>query len=359
MDPWYNQNLVCPIDHAPLQQQDGALVSAAGRRYPVVDGIPVLLLDNAEQTIGVASTSLKRAQGDSAVVDSRAPELYLESLGISEAEKQSVIELVSSGNGKIDPVVSCIVAATSGHSYKHLLGKLDAYPVPELRFPDSHGQMFLELGCNWGRWCIAAARKGYTVVGIDPSLGAVMAARRVARQLGLPNRYLVADARFLPFKAGSFDAVFSYSVLQHLQKDNVRKVLEQVGRILKLNGTSLIQMPNFLGIRSLQNQARRRFREAEQFEVRYWSLPELRKMFTEKIGRTSISVDCYFGLGLQKSDIEFMTPMLRRVIYLSELLRSISCRIGILKYLADSVYVTSICLGGARSEVHRTRKAAS
>jgi uncharacterized protein YbaR (Trm112 family) len=41
--------LACPSDdHAPLREQDGRLVcTACGRSFPIVDGIPVLLLDEA------------------------------------------------------------------------------------------------------------------------------------------------------------------------------------------------------------------------------------------------------------------------------------------------------------------------
>jgi cyclopropane fatty-acyl-phospholipid synthase-like methyltransferase len=40
------------------------------------------------------------------------------------------------------------------------------------------GKLLLDIGCSWGRWSISAARNGWCVVGIDPSLGAIMAARR-------------------------------------------------------------------------------------------------------------------------------------------------------------------------------------
>lgn len=344
--PWYTENLVCPVDRLPLEYSNGDLISSAGRKYPVVDGIPVMLLNEVEQTIGVATATLKRAKGDD-VADKRAQHLHLESLGITEAEKSKLVELAKRADLKIDPVVAYMLLATSGYSYKHLLGNLDSYPIPVLRLPEANDKTFLDLGCNWGRWCIAAARKGYHVVGIDPSLGAILAARRVAKQLGLSIQYLVADARHLPFRPSRFETVFSYSVLQHLSKDNVKRVLEEVARVLEPNGTSLIQMPNFLGVRCLQHQAMRGFREARNFEVRYWSLPELRRTFADKIGETSVSVDCYFGLGLQKSDIDLMPPMLRFVIQLSETLRYLSERIGVLKYVADSVYLKSVRSTGA------------
>ncbi len=342
MDPWYLDNLVCPLDGLPLSYRDASLVSQAGRKYPVVDGVPVMLVTEAEQTIGVANSSLARARGDSSGIDGRAPNLYLESLGINDAEKEGLVQLARNGRSGIDPVVAYMIGATSGLTYKHLIGTLKEYPIPELRLPDSEGALLLDLGCNWGRWSIAAARKGYRVTGIDPSVGAIMAARRVARQLDLPIKYVVADARYLPFKDTSFGFVFSYSVLQHLSKANVITVLSQIRRVLRPDGMSLIQMPNWLGVRCLYHQARRNFREARNFEVRYWSLRALKRAFEENIGPSDISVDCYFGLGLQKSDKHLMPPLFRFAIRLSERLRSISQNFGTLKSFADSVYVASV-----------------
>lgn len=341
MDPWYLDNLVCPLDRAPLSYRDGSLISAAGRIYPVVEGVPVMLVPEARQTIGVAESSLARARGDGRGVDPRAPHLHLESLGINDAEKEGIVELARGGPAGIDPVVAYMIAATSGITYRHLIGSLHEYPIPELRLPDSDGGLLLDLGCNWGRWSIAAARKGYAVVGIDPSLGAIMAARRVARQLDLPVKYVVGDARYLPFRDTRFGTVFSYSVLQHLGKADVVSVLSQVRRVLRPEGASLIQMPNRLGVRSLYHQARRGFRETRNFEVRYWSLAELTRVFESEIGPSRISVDCYFGLGLQKSDKHLMSRPIRIAITLSEWLRALSGKLPALRHVADSVYVAS------------------
>ena len=340
IDPWFTQNLRCPCDGQAVVVEGNALVCSAGHSYPVVEGVPVMLRRDVEQTIPLAHGSLRRAQ-DPDTADPRAPALYLESLGISEEEKQGIADLAARGDAAVDPVVSFLVGATSGYMYEDLIGRLRTYPIPELRLPQGQGKRFLDLGCSWGRWCIAASRKGYDVVGIDPSLGAIMAARRVARALGTPARYLVADARYLPFPEASFEQVFSYSVLQHLAKPDVERVLGQTAQVLAPDGQSLIQMASAYGVRSLYHQVRRRFREPTNFEVRYWRPQEMLRDFNRMIGPSELSADCYFGLGLQAADRLVMPRSKRLLLSGSEFLRRASAHSGLVRQLADSLYVSS------------------
>lgn len=341
IDQWYIENLRCPVDKSSLIVSNGELLCSCGRSYPVVDGIPVMLRDDVPLTIDIAAASLKRAR-DNHEADKRAPELYLESLGISEDEKKGIVELYQSNNSEIDPVVAYMIGATSGYSYISLLGNIREYPIPNIRLSEGNNKLLLDIGCNWGRWSIAAARKGYVSIGIDPSLGAVMAARRVTKHFGLNCRFVVGDARYLPFKEQLFDTVFSYSVLQHFSKPDVRQVLMEIAKVEKQSSLTLIQMANFLGIRSIQHQMARGFRKPSAFDVRYWSIGELKHEFSKSIGPTSTSVDCFFGLGLQKSDMKYMATPMKVLIYISEILRKLSKRLNILKYFADSVYVKSI-----------------
>jgi SAM-dependent methyltransferase len=312
------------------------LTCEKGHRYPVVDGTPVLLRPDVRQTITLADASLQRARGE--LVDRRAPELHLESLGISDAEKAGVIDLAR-GHSAIDPVVAYLVAATNGLMYKHLIGAIDRYPIPESALPPGHGRRFVDVGCSWGRWSIAAARQGYDVLGIDPSLGAVMAARRVAAELGLTNRYVVADARYLPLANDSVDVTYSYSVFQHLATADASEGIAEMGRVLRPGGVARVQMPTRYGLRCLYHQARRRFREARGFEVRYWTRGALTALFSRHIGPPKFEVDCYFGIGLQKADAALMTPTLRRVLWASERLKSLSVSVPALVSVADSVFV--------------------
>lgn len=336
IESWYIENLSCPVDHQPLTFSGGCLRCPTSHAYPVVDGIPVMLVSGASQTIDIATASLKRAE--SSELDARAPELYLESLGISEDEKTGVIELAKRGSA-IDPVVAHLVAATNGLMYRHLIGSLDRYPLPELPLRDGGGRSLLDVGCSWGRWTLAASRRGYQAVGIDPSLGAVMAARRVARQLGANVRYVVGDARYLPFADGKFDCVYSYSVLQHLSRADASSAVAEIGRVLAPGGVAKVQMPTAFGIRCLVHQLRRGFREGRGFEVRYWSLPALRRLFGARIGASQIEVDCYFGIGLQRSDAALMTPSLQRILSASERLKRASHHFRPLVWIADSVFV--------------------
>jgi hypothetical protein len=131
-------------------------------------------------------------------------------------------------------------------------------------------------------------------------------------------------------------------VLQHLSRDDVRVAVAGIGRTLASGGTSFVQMPTIFGVRCLYHQARRRFAEGRGFDVRYWTIPALTRLFSRAIGPSTISVDCYFGIGLQRSDFALMTPALKVVLAASEVVRGVSRVVPFLKYVADSVYVTAV-----------------
>jgi SAM-dependent methyltransferase len=178
-------------------------------------------------------------------------------------------------------------------------------------------------------------------VGIDPSLKSIRAAHRVATQLGIEATYLVADGRFLPFRDHSFDQVFSYSVLQHLSKENALTALDEIRRTLRVGGNALIQLPNVYGIRCLYHQIRRGFREARDFEVRYWKPAELLSAFTSRIGESQLSVDGFFSLNVQPSDLHLLPARYRAIVRASEGLRRMSSIFPPLKKVADSLYVSA------------------
>ncbi len=333
LDPWYLEHLVCPRDHQPLTQLGPSLACARHHRYPVIDGVPVMLLEENLPAIDISARSLHAVES----VAADRPALHLETLSLSDDERLGIMELANE-HPRIDPVVAYLVAATNGLMYRHLIGSLDRYPIPPLPLPHGDGRRLLDVGCSWGRWSLAASERGYDVVGLDPSLGAVLAARRVAGALRRPARYLVGAARHLPFASGTFDFTYSYSVLQHFSRTDAGRATAEMARVLRPGGVAKVQMPSRAGLRCLYHQARRGFREATGFEVRYWSLPQLRELFSS-VGPARCDVDCFFGIGLQSSDAPLMTPALRLVLRLSETLKAASGFFRPLVWVADSVFV--------------------
>ena len=302
-------DLACPRDRAPLTREGDRLGCAEGHSYGLVDGIPVLLLEEEAPTHAACHASL------------------------------------TPGAATDDPdaLVQDVIAATCGNLYRHLIGNVTRYPIPEIRLPDGGGRRFLEVGCNWGRWCVSAARRGYEVVGVDPSLVAIRAAKRVAERLGVNATYVVADARHLPFSDNAFDVVFSYSVFQHFARDEAVASFDEVGRVLRPRGLAMIQMANVWGARSVWNQARqRRFREPRDlFDVRYWGPRELRSELSRRVGPTEIAADGFFTLNPQMTDLELFPRRYRAVVRTSEALRRASERVRPLRFAADSLYALS------------------
>jgi SAM-dependent methyltransferase len=302
-------NFACPRDRAPVDLSGDELVCAHGHRYPVVDGVPILLVEEERATHAACHVSLERRE---------APE-------------------------RPEELVQDAIAATCGNLYRHLIGRVTTYPIPEIRLPPGEGRTFLEVGCNWGRWCVSAARRGYRVVGVDPSLDAIRAARVVAEQLGVEATYVVADARHLPFPDATFDVAFSYSVFQHFTKEDALTSFAELGRVLAPDGRSLVQMANVWGLRSLVNQAReRRFREPRTlFDVRYWSPRELRDAFAHAVGPSELAVDGFLTLNPQPADLDLLPRRYRALVHGSEALRRLSRRLPWLAYAADSLFVSS------------------
>ena len=318
MQDWLRENLVCPRDHSKLKESEGDFLSCPlGHRYPIVEGIPVMLLEEKNPT---------------------QPEVFKATLDRRDRQEDTGPSL---GNNAIEPYVQEVIAATCGRMYKSLVNKLSFYPIPSLPLPKAKGGYFLDIGCNWGRWSIAASRSGYQAIGIDHNLEALLAGKRVARQLGVDIIFLAVDARYLPFAGAAFDLVFSYSVLQHFSKQDVRLCLTEFSRVLKAWGSSLIQMPNAFGLHNLFNQTKIYFMQDDNFRVRYWRPKELLDNFKRLIGPTLLSVDGFFSLNSQGLSKQALPLRYRLLLNYSGILRRLSMKMSQLKYLADSLYVIS------------------
>jgi len=130
-------------------------------------------------------------------------------------------------------------------------------------------------------------------------------------------------------------------VLQHFSKANAYTAPDEIRRILSEEGNALVQMPNVYGIRCPYHQVRRSFREARDFEVRYWRPAELLAAFTNRFGRSELSVDVVFSLNVQPTDLHLLPWRYRMLVRTSERFRRVSSALPLLLKVADSLYISA------------------
>lgn len=307
--------LACPDDGAPLHLEGGKLWCRHGHGFAVAGGIPVLFPAGQPVSGFMALRALDPAERalDLAQDDGKTPPAT-----------------------EVHPEVRDMQGATGGTMFHAARHRFATYPIPEIRLPAAVGEAkLLDLGCGWGRWSIAAARKGYRVIGVDQNFQRLVLARRACRQVGVAADFVCCDARRLPFPDGQFDTVFSYSVVQHFSKPEAYRILSESGRVLKPGGSALVQMAHRIGIRSLYHQLRLALRAPQPNDVRYWSGREMSDAFDTLIGPSRLSIDGFFGLGLQAANAASFLPHHRLIVQLSEVLR----RFPALRVMADSLYV--------------------
>lgn len=101
------------------------------------------------------------------------------------------------------------------------------FPLGELK-----GKMVLDAGCGMGRFAEIVAKYGGIVIGVDMSRAVDVA----VRNLGQSNHtyFLQADISRLPFKAKSFDFIYSLGVLHHTP--NPKGAFQALVRFLKPGG---------------------------------------------------------------------------------------------------------------------------
>ncbi len=90
----------------------------------------------------------------------------------------------------------------------------------------------LDLGCGMGTDVSIFNKLGFEAVGIDGSVGMIKEARN-----RYPNeKFYISDIRRLELPVNSFDAVWSWSVLTHLNTEDKRIVLKKITEVLKTGG---------------------------------------------------------------------------------------------------------------------------
>jgi hypothetical protein len=150
----------------------------------------------------------------------------------------------------------------------------------------------------------------------------------VAGQLGVEAEYVVGGRPRAPVRRRSFDAVFSYSVLQHLAKEDVPQVSRRSPRAAT-GRPRLDRDAERVRAAEPRPAAASGFSAGTNQDVRYWTLVELRRTFGA-IGPISISADGFLTINPQTSDLDLLSPRSRAVVRVSEGLRRASERLPLL-----------------------------
>jgi ubiquinone/menaquinone biosynthesis C-methylase UbiE len=106
------------------------------------------------------------------------------------------------------------------------------------------GSEILDAGCGTGVHSIRAAQCGYRVRAIDVSTVALRRARQLALEANLSDaiEFQSADLTRLPFDDQSFQTIFSWGVVIHIE--DMEQALRELARVLKPGGRLALQITN-------------------------------------------------------------------------------------------------------------------
>lgn len=94
----------------------------------------------------------------------------------------------------------------------------------------------LDLGCGQGANTWYIAREGFNTYAVDGSNSAVNKACRYLEQNDLSAQFIVCDVVHLPYEDNFFDTVVDGAVLYSNKSDNIKRILRESLRILKVGG---------------------------------------------------------------------------------------------------------------------------
>lgn len=102
----------------------------------------------------------------------------------------------------------------------------------------------LDVACGYGRHCLALARRGFRVTGVDISPGLVAAAKRIAGEAGASIECLVGDARDMRWDGGFDGALIAYNSFSLFSDADASRVLAGVRRALVPVGRFFLDLDN-------------------------------------------------------------------------------------------------------------------
>ncbi len=133
-----------------------------------------------------------------------------------------------------------------GHTVEELLAVARVSPLtPLITDALPPAGLVLEAGCGLGQYVILLRERGWHAAGVDGSVEALAACRRVA---AVP--LAASDLRALAIRSGALAAYVSLGVVEH-DPDGPDAILAEARRVLAPGGALVISVPYLNGVRRL------------------------------------------------------------------------------------------------------------
>ena len=105
-------------------------------------------------------------------------------------------------------------------------------------------KIFLELGCGYAFLGQEFSKNGWTFIGIDYSLNALISLKKRLNDRGIKNYILIlGNIQFLPIKNNSIDLIYGGGVIEHSK--NTQIVINNIFKVLTQGGISFNTVPIF------------------------------------------------------------------------------------------------------------------
>jgi SAM-dependent methyltransferase len=98
------------------------------------------------------------------------------------------------------------------------------------------GARFLDVGCGTGRWVRRYGELGFSIVGVDATIGML----KMARARGTRAPLTTGLAQSLPFSDAAFDCLSDITVVQHIPYELQSRALKEMVRVLKPDGRMIL-----------------------------------------------------------------------------------------------------------------------
>jgi 2-polyprenyl-3-methyl-5-hydroxy-6-metoxy-1,4-benzoquinol methylase len=114
---------------------------------------------------------------------------------------------------------------------------------------ERNAQNVLDLGCGTGRHTIFLAQNGFNVYGLDSSPEGIKTTRQWLSEEGLQAvLHLGNMTEVLPYGDAFFDGLICIRVMHHADSATVRKIAQEITRVVKHGGLLFVAVANSRGM---------------------------------------------------------------------------------------------------------------